>query len=144
MKRMATLDECIQASADFVSSVPAGQKRSDAYNIVFQRLMRLLGSCKLTLQQAAAANTQFAEMQFPPDLLDQLHSKVMVAASSEHAQVDNTTRRQLQDWTSLASYLTDSQWEKLADSTVAETEKLECVLLHAMALGLQLPTESTF
>ena len=141
---MATLDECIQASADFISSVPAGPKRSDAYNLVFQRLMRLIGSCKLTLQQAAAANNQFAEMQFPQELLDQLLNKVMVAASSEPAQVDNTARRQLQDWTSLASYMTDSQWEKLADSTVAETEKLECVLLHAMALGLQLPTESTF
>lgn len=117
---MASLDEYLDAAAGFVSSLPVGDVRNSAQHEVFQRLMRMLGSTRLSFLQAAAANQKLATMGFSAETMQELSSKVVEATQRGDATGDSDRRRPLQDWTAIASYFTEQQWALLADRTTSE------------------------
>ena len=53
-------------------------------------------------------------------------------------------RRSLQDWCGMIAYFTEGQWQTLSDPAVSELSKVEVVIQHSLALGLQTPNEMTF
>ena len=141
---MASLDEYLDAVAGFLRSVPDGPARDDAGAEVFQRVVRMIGSVRLSFAQAATANQKTASIGFSQERIQELSSKILEATQRSAATADAERRRPMQDWTALSAYLTEAHWAILADKAQSEVVKVETILVHCLALGLQTPSEITF
>ena len=141
---MASLDEYLDAVAGFLRSVPDGPARDDAGAEVFQRVVRMIGSVRLSFAQAATANQKIASIGFSQERIQELSSKILEATKRSAATADAERRRPMQDWTALSAYLTEAHWAILADKAQSEVVKVETILVHCLALGLQTPSEITF
>ena len=111
---------------------------------MFQRVIRLIGSVRLSFAQAATANQKIASIGFSAERVQELSSNILEATQRNVATADAERRRPMQDWTALSAYLTEAHLAMMADKAQSEVAKVETILVHCLALGLQTPSETTF
>jgi hypothetical protein len=107
-----------------------------------QYIAKTLAIIRLGLADSAAIVSAVRALPFKRSESRELLQLVGERTNAEVIEIDNGKRRQ-QNFEAIADYYTREMWERFMSDDFGDSDLMEAIVYHPMALGMTFPTEGT-